>query len=141
MKTSLLAAVFSLVVTLAMAAEEKFPPIAGALTKNECGACHMAFQAGFLPAQSWSKIMNSLDDHFGEDATLDDASRKWIEAYLTANAGKGSGAPLRITMLRWFINEHSGRGFKRMMDGRRVKSLVDCVACHRDADRDYFKGN
>ena len=141
MKTSLLAAVLGLAVIPAMAAEETYPPIAGELTKNECGACHMAFQAGLLPAQSWSKIMDTLDDHFGEDATLDDASRKWIESYLTGNAGKGSGAPLRITELRWFVNEHGGRGFKRMMDGRRVKSVVDCVACHRGAERGYFKGN
>ena len=138
MKKLLLAAVFSLAVMPGMAAADSVPPITSGLTKKECGACHMAFSARFLPAQSWSKIMSTLDDHFGEDASLDEFSRKWIESYLMDNAGRGSGAPLRITQLRWFLREHGGRKFTRQMREHRAKSAVNCGACHRRADRGKF---
>ncbi len=138
MNRLLLAAVLGLAVMPAMAAEDKLPPIAGALTKSECGACHIAFPAGMLPTQSWTAIMNGLDDHFGEDASLDDDSRRWIEAYLTGYSRKGSGAPLRFTKLRWFLNEHNGREFKQKMAGRSVKTVVNCIACHRGAERGKF---
>lgn len=138
MKRLFLAAVLGLAVMPAMAEEKKLPPIAGALTRNECGACHLAFPAGMLPAPSWTAIMKGLDDHFGEDASLDDDSRRWIEAYLIGYARKGSGAELRFTKARWFVDEHSGREFKRKMTGRSVKTVVNCVACHRGAERGRF---
>ena len=34
--------------------------------QEECGACHFAYDARFLPARSWEKIMATLDKHFNE---------------------------------------------------------------------------
>ena len=108
----------------------------------ECGACHMAYPPGLLPARSWTAIMETLASHFGEDASLDAASAQAIGDYLLANAadagGNGGGVlrglaksdtPLRITDLPFWIrahNEVSAAAFKRA----NVKSKSNCVACH-----------
>ncbi len=62
------------------------------LTRTECSACHMAYPAALLPARSWTALMADLPNHFGEDASLDEASRGQIESYLVANAADSSGA-------------------------------------------------
>jgi len=71
------------------------------ITAKECGDCHMAYPAVFLPAGSWNKMMGNLSNHFGEDASLDDTPRKHVTAYLTSNAGRGDDNVLRISEQRW----------------------------------------
>ena len=93
-----------------------------ALAKEECSACHMAYQGGFLPIRSWRAIMRDLPNHFGEDASLDEATRKAIEDYFVSKAADRNGRkprwmnslaadeiPLRITKLAWFRHEHGRR--------------------------------
>lgn len=124
------------------AADNAVPPIRGQLVKQECGACHMAFQPVFLPAASWRRIMETLDNHFGEDASLDVGTRNQIASYLIAHAGLGSvdpaNPPLRITELQWFRRQHSEGEIKWLRQERDVKTMADCVACHRGADRAAF---
>ena len=71
----------------ALAEEDFIPPVDHPATGEECSACHMAYPPSLLPARSWSAIMTGLDDHFGENAMLDEATRAEIEAYLTGAAG------------------------------------------------------
>ena len=122
--------------------DESVPPVTDTLVKNECAECHMAFQPAFLPAGSWQKIMETLEDHFGEDASLDVGTRDKVKAYLIANAGRGrvdrANPPLRITELKWFRNEHREGEVKRLRENRNVKTLSNCAACHRGADQGYF---
>lgn len=54
--------------------------------KTECTSCHMAYPPGLLPEKSWIKIMNGLDKHFGEDASLSEADKKEVLEYLVAGA-------------------------------------------------------
>jgi len=128
---------------VANADDDNVPPIKDALVLEECGACHLAFQPAFLPKASWKKMMNDLENHFGEDASLDNDSAKAIEAYLVANSRTGKNVnannpPLRITELRWFKHEHSEREAKNMMKKLKVKSFVECAACHRGADKGLY---
>lgn len=115
------------------------------LTAQECSACHMAFPAAFLPQRSWRKIMSTLDNHFGEDASLDAKDAQDIQKWLTANAADTSSrsswvlrgvaandTPLRITELPWWKRQHnkwevSARAFKK------AGSKSNCLACHRAA--------
>jgi len=75
---------------------------------SECGSCHIAFPPGLLAADSWRAMLAGLDEHFGSDASLDAATVREIETFLTANAGKrktlgANGKPLlRITETTWF---------------------------------------
>ncbi len=138
-------------------AGEHYPPVTDRLTLKECGDCHMAFQPSMLPARSWRALMVGLDDHFGENASLDPETARHIEAYLVANAGdvsrsrgffswrsgkmlrflSDSETPLRISDLRCWKRMHDElpRGaFSRA----NVRSKANCVACHkRAAQGDY----
>ena len=86
-------------------------------------------------------MMTTLDDHFGENATLDEATRAEIEAYLVANAGrdrsKAGSAPLRISELPWFREEHAEEVSKRQIE--EAKSWANCNACHKQAERGIFE--
>ncbi len=137
-------ALFAILLTplRAEADNDIMPPITDPLVKKECGECHLAFQPKFLPAPSWRKIMQTLADHFGEDASLKPEIRDKVESYLIANADNRrvdvSNPPLKITQLFWFRDEHNDRDVKRMLRKRKLKSIVNCVPCHRNADRGYF---
>lgn len=128
-------------------ADERLPQIKNVPVVKECGACHMAFQPQFLPRKSWSKIMDNLDNHFGEDASLAEAPRREIADYLLANAGDvsrsregrkfvksiGNGPlPLRITEVPRWVREHREVRAKAWSDPR-VRSKANCQACHRGA--------
>ena len=144
MRLTALALSAALLAPLAAAADdyENVPPVTDPLVKKECGECHMTFQPAFLPPPSWRKIMVTLADHFGEDASLDVTVRDKIESYLIANAGNRrvdpDNPPLQITKFFWFRDEHNDGDVRRMARRRNVKTLVDCVACHRNADRGDF---
>jgi hypothetical protein len=118
------------------------PPITDAVVKKECGECHLAFQPKFLPGPSWKKIMANLADHFGEDASLRPDVRERVEAYLVANADDRrvdpNNPPIQITKLFWFRDEHGDADVKKQMRKLKLKSIVDCVGCHKDADRGYY---
>jgi len=96
------------------------------VTVKECSDCHQPYGADALPQGSWKRIMGNLSNHFGEDASLDEPTRKHIEDYLVANAVKGDG-PLRITKQNWFSSIHQG-GEARLPAGA---SWSNCAGCHQ----------
>lgn len=116
--------------------------------RAECGSCHLPFPPGMLPERSWRKMMDGLDKHFGENAGLDEATRRDIAAFLTANAADRSGArrarkvaasiptsqtPLRITETAWFDRKHDELA-AAVWTHKDVGSRANCAACHRRAD-------
>jgi Dihaem cytochrome c len=111
---------------------------------QECGACHMVYPPQFLPQRSWTAILSKLADHFGEIASLPDAKKMEIAAYLAANAADGpltvggrrflrgvpaEAAPLRITEMPWWIGAHEEVNFAGIQSTR-VKSASNCLGCH-----------
>jgi hypothetical protein len=128
-------------------------PVENADYAAECGSCHMAYAAGLLPARSWRKLMAGLDDHFGDNAELDPATRDSLTDYLVANSADGSpyrrsrkvmrslsasAAPLRITDLPYFRHEHHEIPLHMVAANAEVGSLSNCSACHRGAERGSF---
>ncbi len=59
----------------------------------ECGACHLAYPPGMLPAASWARLMGSLPRHFGTDASLDTPTLAALSTWLAAHAAGAGGAP------------------------------------------------
>ncbi len=119
---------------------------------KECAACHMAFQPQFLPARSWTALMNDLGNHFGENATLDATTRQSILSYLQANAGDAHGGygrylrglpasqtPLRITETPYWIREHQKEVRPSAFLDPKVKSKANCVACHAGAAQGVYE--
>ncbi len=126
--------------------------VSSTLYKEECGSCHLAYPAGLLPKKSWYAIMKQLDQHFGDNAELDDKTAKEISQYLinqsTSNnrthsmkklLRKLSGkTPLRITELPYFVHEHDEIPKRMSINNPRVKSLSQCDACHKNAIKGDF---
>lgn len=135
-------------------ADERVPPVADPVVKAECGSCHMAFSPQFLPRRSWQKLIDTLSDHFGENATLAEDQRKAVLAYLLANAGDAPRAgsigrkftssipaaqtPLRITEVPRWIREHREVQAARWADPA-VKSKANCEACHKLAAQGIYE--
>ena len=72
----------------------RLPPIGDDKVRDECGACHMAYQPQLLPSRSWQTITSNLANHFGEDASIADAAvLQRITDYLMLNSGDATGVP------------------------------------------------
>ena len=111
---------------------------------QECGACHLAYPSGMLPAASWARIMANLNQHYGVNASLDAATAKPIAIWLQATAGTykrvGTSAPPqdRITQSDWFARKHrevAAEVWKRPA----VSSRANCGACHPGAAQADFE--
>jgi len=140
-----LAAVIGLLVLGASmrARDEKISPVSHALTKEECSACHLAFPAAMLHSESWTRMMNSLESHFGEDASLDEEAVAAITNYLNSNSadsswignrfsrGQTNDWPIRVTETDHWLREHKNQSFKTVDFKDIYRS--DCEACHKDA--------
>ena len=126
---------------------------ASVLYKEECASCHMAYPAGLLPARSWNKILNSLDKHFGDNATLDPATLHTLSQYLQNNSADGGDSrrarrilysvpadntPLRISELPSIRRHHREIPARYVSGNPQVKSLSNCVACHQGAEQSVF---
>ena len=99
-----------------------FAPITNERYSAECSGCHVAFPPELLPADAWGRVIDSLKDHFGDNASLDPAATKELRGYLTANAEKGNSTkgphavaaktptsdnPPRITDTTYFHGRHN----------------------------------
>lgn len=131
---------------------ELAPVTANAKWKTECMSCHMLYHPGLLPERSWKKIMAGLDQHFGENASLDAKSQKEITDFLIANAADRSASrrsrkiaasipagetPIRITETRYFQYKHDELRAS-VWKLPKVGSKANCVACHQGAEKGYF---
>lgn len=119
--------------------------------KENCGACHLAYQPGLLPSGSWDKILAGLADHFGEAIELDTESRKVISEYLRSNAAEfsstelsgkimksiGSQKPLRITEIPYIQKKHH-EVKQSVLKQESVGSLSNCSACHTTAESGIY---
>jgi cytochrome b len=123
---------------------------ADAVYTKECGVCHWAFHPSLLPRASSSRLMATLDDHFGEDARLPPESAKQIANYLDLYAAETSDTepanrlrelsesdPRSITATPFWQRTHH-RIAKAVFSSREVKSRANCPACHHDAASGRF---
>lgn len=103
----------------------------------ECGSCHIAYPARFLTPETWQRLMDSLDQHFGDNASLDPATTREITEYLKRNASSGanrSAKSMRISDTAWFARTHREVSSRAWTDPA-IKSPANCTACHIEAIR------
>jgi hypothetical protein len=128
------------------------PPVTHPVVIKECGSCHMPFQPVFLPARSWSALLQGLDDHFGEDARLPAETVAIIGAYMTANAGDVAREGMARKFMRWVVPDGTPQritenpAFLRKHDfpeavwkNPKVVTKSNCLACHPNAARGRFE--
>jgi cytochrome b len=117
---------------------------------SECGDCHITYHPSLLPRSSWQQIMAGLNEHFGEDASLDDKTREEITTFLSTYASEvwdseaanelrivDTRKPLQITAAPYWIQRHGDikpETFKR----KAIGSKGNCLACHKDAVHGRF---
>jgi len=130
----------------------QMPPVTNVKWKAECSSCHMLYHPGLLPERSWKKIMTGLDNHFGENASLDAVTRDEITKFLALNSADkqdnrrssrinqsipANTSPLRISETNYFLSKHdelSASTFKR----KSIGSASNCIACHQGAEKGNF---
>lgn len=121
---------------------------------EECGACHIAYPAQLLPKAAWQTLLADLNNHFGEDASIDAALKDELSAYLSthasdsANAGKFrkftrgidvNNPPIQITELKYFERKHDEIHHQKMViNNPDVGSFSQCQACHEKAEQGIF---
>jgi cytochrome b len=121
--------------------------------RKECASCHMAFPPNVLPAGSWKVVMAHLQDHFGDDASIDGTSKKEIEVFLVGNSAEhsleeasiklirsiGAGnTPLRITDIPYWKKKHRPLEPSIFRRGT-IKSRSNCLACHKWSEYGSFE--
>ena len=128
---------------------EYLTPVNNETFKEECGACHFAYQPGLLPSGSWENILNNLPSHFGEDVSLD--QEKIIGKYLKINAAETSSAkrarkiirslngqtPLRITETPYIQEKHHDLDAS-IFSRQSIGSFSNCIACHTKAEQGNY---
>lgn len=123
---------------------------------EECGACHFAYPPGLLTEASWKKLLSpsALEDHFGENAELDDVTLAEITGYVMTNSAEKSyykrsrkitrsvasmdEAPLRITEVSYIKRKHHELTDSMVVENPDVRSFSNCNACHTQAEQAVF---
>ncbi len=133
--------------------EALFPMPRGKTYVSECGSCHVAYAPGLLPARSWRQMMAELDDHFGEDASVQEPVWLALLKDLEDMAADGAfadmrmrriaasvpleAAPLRITETAYFKALHE-RLPGRVWKGPAIRTQGNCAACHPRANEGWY---
>ena len=127
--------------------------------ETECGSCHMAYQPELLPAVSWDKVMSDLENHFGEDASIDTQTQQLIANHLKRFSAEksdsrlsrrkimrdlGNRVYLRISEIPKLKREHSEHISTSVLKRPAIRSIANCAACHIPAaqgeyDEDYVR--
>lgn len=131
--------------------KKHFMPVTNLTYQNTCGGCHFVYPSCLLPSESWSKILNRLKEHFGEEVPCEAAEQKEISKYLKENgadrpSGKRSAkimkslkgtTPLRITEVPYIRDKHR-KISNEVLNRKAIGSLSNCLACHKTANQGNF---
>lgn len=132
--------------------DDLMPRLTHTAWQQECASCHLAYSPALLPRASWQRLMGGLDQHFGENASLDPATQADILRFLEAHAADSGNsrmgnkvmqrighdtAPLRITGTRWFVRKHDEVP-RDAWSRKSVGSAGNCAACHGKAEQGVF---
>ncbi len=116
---------------------------------KECSDCHTLYPPYLLPKKSWRLMMGNLENHFGEDASLDKATNHSILAFLEKNSAetstqesafkigkelKKNSKILAITKTNFWKNIHKNVD-KNLFSSDAVKNRSNCKACHQDIQK------
>lgn len=112
--------------------------------ETECGDCHAPFHPSLLSSDSWNQMMQNLDQHFGEDATIGAKKVAEITAYLNQFGGDkwdteaanrfrvvDPANPYQITATPYWIAKHK-KVNPDLFKLKKVGVKSNCGGCHTD---------
>jgi cytochrome b len=113
---------------------------------KECGSCHITYPPFLLPKSSWTLMMSDLENHFGDDASIDKQTNLSILSFLNENSAQTSSqkaafkilkslkenkSTIAITKTPYWEKKHK-KIDKDVFASSQVKSKANCKACHTD---------
>jgi len=130
---------------------KNFTPIDNPTYKEQCGACHTAYQPDLLPSGSWKKILSGLGDHHGENVVIAATDMPVLAAYLEENAAEysrgrragkimrslGGQTPERITDVPYIRHKHHEIE-EDVFERESIGSRSNCAACHFTAEQGVY---
>ena len=118
------------------------------LFHDECISCHTLYPPFLLPKRSWVKMMDNLENHFGDDASLDDEDKESIKKYLVQNSSENSTKESAFKILRsiknkdiiaitktsyWKRKHHDID--KKIFENKKIGINSNCKACHKNIEQ------
>ncbi len=118
------------------------------LFEAECKSCHALYPPFLLPQKSWIAMMDNLENHFGDDASIDEIDKEFIKKYLVANSAESSTKEsaykilksikddeiLAITKTTYWERQHK-KIDKEIFDNQKVGKISNCKACHSNIEQ------
>ncbi|MCK9455518.1 cytochrome b/b6 domain-containing protein [Sulfurimonas sp.] len=115
---------------------------------KECASCHTLYPPHTLPKRSWIALMSDLENHFEDDASLDEEDNKNILDFLLKNSAETSTQEVSVKILNsiknkdiiaithtdFFKTRHKDIS-KEVFAHADVKSRANCKACHSDIEK------
>jgi len=116
-----------------------------ALFVSECSSCHILYPPFLLPRASWQMMMNDLENHFGDDASLEREDMLSIKSYLLSHAAQSStkeaahyileslenNDTIAVTKTPYWIKRHKDID-KNIFTSKKVGKKSNCKACHNN---------
>ena len=120
-----------------------------ALYKKECGSCHIAYAPYLLPQKAWANLMGDLQNHFGDDASLDEPEFADISSFLNANVSERYETQFKANLASENISEIAISKYKfyqkahenlpqSLFESPQIKSKANCNACHENGELGFF---
>ncbi len=114
---------------------------------NECGSCHAIYPPFLLPKQSWALMMSDLENHFGDDASIDSELNAEILTFLEKYSAQSfdtkvsqniiksqtDSTNIAITKNPYWIELHAHIA-DDVFAQPNIKSKANCFACHKDLE-------
>lgn len=114
---------------------------------NECGSCHAVYPPFLLPKHSWALMMNDLENHFGDDASIEPELNAEILAFLEKYSAESfdtkvarniieketDSTNIAITKNPYWIALHAHIA-EDVFAQPDIKTKANCFACHKDLE-------
>ncbi|MCF6206559.1 MAG: cytochrome b/b6 domain-containing protein [Sulfurovum sp.] len=123
---------------------------------NECGSCHMIYPPNLLPKKSWIAMMKDLENHFGDDASIDDSLNHSILAFLIKKSAENSTSQASLNILKSlkdvnktviaisktpYWDEAHKDVDDELFNSEQVLSKANCKVCHIDIEYGIIENN
>jgi cytochrome b len=115
---------------------------------DECISCHTLYPPHLLPKRSWVIMMDNLENHFGDDASLEQEDVDSIKEYLVENSGEDSTKEasfkilksikdkdtIAITKTSYWKKRHKEID-KSVFKRKKIGNISNCKACHKNIEQ------
>lgn len=121
---------------------------------EKCSKCHKTYPPFMLPHDSWVRLMDGLENHFGEqilENNITKSEQSTIKEYLLAHSAEtsthkvafktldslGDMRPISMSKVPYWRESHKSID-KNILKSLPIKNASNCFACHPDFEYGIF---